>query len=92
MGKIAIVETAQGTTIILTSLRIVPFSLNQLTTFGIDPLHYDVIIAKGVHAPMAAYKRVCKTYVRVNTEGITQADMTRLAFRNRRSPLYPFEV
>jgi microcystin degradation protein MlrC len=92
MGKIAIVETAKGTTIMLTSLRIVPFSLNQLTTFGIDPLRYDVIVAKGVHAPMAAYRSVCKTYIRINTEGITQADMTRLAFHNRRRPLYPFEA
>ena len=91
MGKTAIVKTGKGTTIMLTSLRIVPFSLNQLTTFGIDPLHYDVIVAKGVHAPMAAYASVCKTYIRVNTEGITQADMTRLAFNNRRRPLYPFE-
>lgn len=92
MGKIAIVETGQGTTIMLTSLRIVPFSLNQLTSFGIEPRNYDVIVAKGVHAPMAAYANVCKTFVWVNTGGITQADVTRLPFVNRRKPLYPFEV
>lgn len=92
MGRIAIVETAQRTTIMLTSLRIVPFSLNQLTTFGIHPQDFDVIVAKGVHAPMAAYANACKAFVRVNTEGITQADVTRLPFVNRRKPLYPFEV
>lgn len=91
MGTIAIVETAHGTTVMLTSLRIVPFSLRQLTAFGIDPLAYDVIVAKGVHAPMAAYQEVCKSFVRVNTRGITHADMTRLPFENRRKPLYPFE-
>lgn len=91
MGTIAIVETGNGTTIMLTSLRIVPFSLNQLTAFGINPEKYDVIVAKGVHAPMAAYEPVCKSFVRVNTGGITTADLTKLPFQNRRRPLYPFE-
>lgn len=91
MGEIAIVETDNGTTLMLTSLRIVPFSLNQLTTFGINPREYDVIVAKGVHAPLAAYQYVCGSIIRVNTDGITHADMTRLPFENRRKPLYPFE-
>lgn len=91
MGTIAVVETAARTTIMLTSLRAVPFSLNQLTTFGILPETYDVIVAKGVHAPVAAYQPVCRSIVRVNTDGITHADMTRLSFRHRRKPLFPFE-
>ena len=91
MGKIAIVETANGTTIMLTSLRIVPFSLNQLTTFGIEPEKYDVIVAKGVHAPVAAYESVCKSFVQVNTDGITTADIMKLSFKYRRKPLFPFE-
>ncbi len=91
MGKIAIVETVNGTTIMLTSLRTVPFSLNQLTFFGVDPENYDVIVAKGVHAPMAAYETVCKGFIRVNTDGITTADLTKLSYHNRRRPLYPFE-
>jgi microcystin degradation protein MlrC len=91
MGKIAIVETEKGTTIMLTSLRTAPFSLNQLTSFGIQPDDFDVIVAKGVHAPMAAYRPVCNSFIQVNTDGITQADLTRFSFRNRRKPLYPFE-
>ena len=91
MGKIAIVETEKGTTIMLTSLRTAPFSLNQLTSFGIRPEDYDVIVAKGVHAPMAAYKPVCRSFIHVDTDGITQADLTRFTFQNRRKPLYPFE-
>ena len=91
MGRIAIVETVKGTTIMLTSLRIAPFSLNQLTSFGIRPEDFDVIVAKGVHAPIAAYKPVCKSFIQVDTEGITQADLTRFPFQKRRKPLYPFE-
>lgn len=91
MGKIAVVETVNSTTIMLTSLRIAPFSLNQLITFGIDPEKFDVIVAKGVHAPIAAYGEVCESLVQVNTDGVTQADMTKFSFVNRRKPLYPFE-
>jgi microcystin degradation protein MlrC len=91
MGKIAIVESENNTTIMLTSLRIAPFSLKQLTTFGIHPQDYDVVVAKGVHAPMAAYESVCRSFIRVNTEGITKADMTSLEYANRRRPLFPFE-
>ena len=91
MGTMAIVTTEAGNTVMLTSRRIVPFSLSQLTTFGIDPSAYEVVVAKGVHAPLGAYGSVCHTIIRVDTPGITQADVTTLPFRHRRKPLYPFE-
>ena len=91
MGIIAIVTTENGNTIMLTSKRVAPFSLSQLTTFNIDPSYYDVLVAKGVHAPLGAYNQVCETIIRVNTPGITQADVTALPFKHRRRPLYPFE-
>jgi microcystin degradation protein MlrC len=70
----------------------VPFSLGQLTSCGIDPKQFDVIVAKGVHAPVAAYEEVCPTMIRANTPGVTTADMTRLPFHQRRRPLFPFEA
>jgi microcystin degradation protein MlrC len=91
MGKIAIVITGKGTVIMLTSERIAPFSLQQLTAFNIIPADFDVIVAKGVNAPIAAYSSVCPTVIQVNTPGETQADMTRFKYQNRRKPLYPFE-
>ncbi len=91
MGNIAIVSTLRGNVIMLTSLRIPPFSLRQLTTFNISPGDFDIIVAKGVNAPIAAYAPVCPTIIQVNTPGVTQADMTRFNYENRRKPLYPFE-
>jgi microcystin degradation protein MlrC len=92
MGPTAIVTTDSGLTIQLTSKRMVPFSLGQLTSCGIDPKQFDVIVAKGVHAPVAAYEEVCPTMIRANTPGVTTADMTRLPFHQRRRPLFPFEA
>lgn len=91
MGKTAIVSTKDGSVIMLTSLRVPPFSLQQLLAFDIDPGQFDAIVAKGVNAPIAAYSPVCPSMIQVNTPGITQADMTMFNYNNRRKPLFPFE-
>lgn len=91
MGRTAVVETAPGSVIMITSQRVMPFSLQQLISHGIDPAAFDAIVAKGVNAPIAAYAPVCPTMVQVDTPGVTQADMTRFEYRHRRRPLFPFE-
>ena len=91
MGRMAILETNNGSAMMLTSRRMPPFSLSQLTTFGIDPDRYDVIIAKGVQAPIAAYAPVCPSIIRVNTPGLTCADARQLEYTHRARPLFPFE-
>jgi len=91
MGPSAIVETSTGNTVLLHSKRVPPFSLSQLTSCNINPLDFDVIIAKGVNAPIAAYAEVCPDMLHVYTPGPSQADMTDFQYKNRRKPLYPFE-
>jgi microcystin degradation protein MlrC len=91
MGKTAIVETEGGLTLMLNSRRVMPASLRQLTQCGLEPADFRVIVAKGVHAPVAAYAPVCKTIIRVNTPGPTTADMRQLSYNHRRRPLFPFE-
>lgn len=90
-GASVICDLDDGSTVLLTSRRMVPFSLAQLTSCGIDPLQYRFLIAKGVNAPIAAYQEVCNHFVRVNTPGSTCADMTQLSFQHRRRPMFPFE-
>ncbi len=91
MGRIAVVRTDRDMTVMLTSSRLFPVSARQWTAFGIDISDYRVIVAKGVHAPVTAYQEICKRFVRVNTPGVTTADMTALTYLRRRRPLYPFE-
>ncbi|GGC15463.1 microcystinase C [Parapedobacter defluvii] len=91
MGETVLVETAAGNVVMIHSLRVPPFSLSQLTSFGLDPAGFDVLIAKGVNAPIAAYGTVCHTIMQANTPGVTQADMTTMEFRVRPKPLFPFE-
>lgn len=91
MGETVIVLTKKGNTIMLNSKRIPPFSLAQLTSCALNPGTFDIIVAKGVNAPIAAYGPVCPTIIQANTPGVTQADMTKFNFQYRRKPLFPFE-
>ena len=91
MGPTAVVETAHGLTVQLTTQRIAPFSLEQLECCGLDPAAFKLLVAKGVQAPVAAYAEVCKTIIRVNTPGCTSADLQSVDYRYRRRPLFPFE-
>jgi microcystin degradation protein MlrC len=91
MGDTVIVVTERGNTIMLNSKRIPPFSLAQLTSCGINPARFEVVVAKGVNAPIAAYGPVCPTVIQANTPGVTQADITKFNFKYRRKPLFPFE-
>lgn len=91
MGPTVIVETDFGLTLMLNNHRTPPFSLKQLTSCGIDPTRYQLVVAKGVQAPLAAYSSVCPNSIRVNTPGPTCADLEQLVYKNRRCPLFPFE-
>jgi microcystin degradation protein MlrC len=90
-GPTAVLTADAGLTIVVTSRRMVPFSLGQLTSCGLDPASFRVLVAKGVNAPIAAYREICRTFIRVNTPGVTAADMTTLGYTRRRRPMFPFE-
>lgn len=90
-GSTAVVQTDDDLTVMLTSRRMVPFSLRQLTSCGLAPASYAILVAKGVNAPVAAYREVCQHFIQVNTPGVTRADMTQLTYRSRRRPMFPFE-
>jgi microcystin degradation protein MlrC len=91
MGRTAIVELENGSIVMLTSQPAFPASAQQMLAFGLDPKSFDLIILKGVHSPVTAYQDVCPTMIRVNTPGVTTADMESLPYLKRRRPLYPFE-
>ncbi len=90
-GRSAIVRCGENLTLLLTSRRMAPFSLVQLTSCGLDPNHFQVLVAKGVISPVAAYRSVANHFIRVNTPGVTTADLSLLPYKNRRRPCYPFE-
>lgn len=91
-GPTAIIETLDtAITVMLTTRRMPPFSLAQLTACNLNPNSFSIIVAKGVIAPMAAYRPVAMSFIHVDTPGVTRADMTNLSYSHRRRPMFPFE-
>jgi microcystin degradation protein MlrC len=91
-GRTAVLRTGAGLTLIVTSQRVPPFSLGQITRAGLNPARFRVLVAKGVVAPIAAYRAVCNHFIRVATPGVATTDMAQLRHEHRRRPLFPFET
>src|SRR5262249_45025570 len=90
-GPTVVLEVGKQLTVMLTSMRMPPFSLGQLDCGKVRPKDFDVLVAKGVNAPIAAYREVCPSFLRVNTAGSTTADMNALSYLRRRRPMFPWE-
>jgi microcystin degradation protein MlrC len=90
-GLTVVLETPQGHTIVLTSKRMPPFSLEQILSLGIDPESKRLIVVKGVIAPRAAYEPIAKKILTVDTPGSTSANIHGFEYKRRRRPLYPLE-
>jgi microcystin degradation protein MlrC len=90
-GLTAVVETAEGHTVVLTSRRMAPMSLEQLRSLGIRPEEKEILIVKGVIAPQAAYREVAAAIVLVDTPGPTASNPEAFAYRHRRRPMFPME-
>lgn len=91
-GVTAVVETEERHTIVLTSRRMAPFSLEQLLSLGIHPERKRVLIVKGVVAPRAAYEPIAGEFILAGTPGETADDPRLLPYQHRRRPLYPLEA
>ena len=91
-GTSAVLETTDGHTLLLTSKRVGNTSLEQLYSVGVNPARFKVVVAKGVVSPRPAYSRVAKEIVLVDTPGVTTTNLGFFTYKNRRQPLYPFEL
>ena len=91
-GPTVVLESENGFTVIVTTHRVAPMSIQQILSQGLDPNEFSAIVIKGVHAPVAAYAPYCGKLIRVNTSGVTTADLTQLTFRHRRIPMFPWEA
>ncbi|MHB1022224.1 MAG: M81 family metallopeptidase [Acidobacteriaceae bacterium] len=91
-GITAVVETREKHTIILTSHRMAPMSLEQIISLGVHPEWKDLLIVKGVNAPRAAYAPIAGEFLLVGTPGVTSDDPGQFHYKHRRKPLFPLEM
>ena len=91
-GVTAVVETPEQHTLILTSVKMAPVSLEQVKSLGVKPESKKILVAKGVIAPRAAYNPVAARTILVDTPGATCVNPAGFTFHHRRRPLYPLEL
>ena len=91
-GLTAVIDTTDGHTVVVNSLRVMPTSLQQLLSLGIRPQDYRVITVKGVTAPRAAYDPIAAQTIPVDSPGTTQAGPDAFPYRNCPHPLYPLDA
>lgn len=91
-GITALVETGEGHSIVLTSQRMSPMSLEQILSLGIHPERKEILIVKGVVAPRAAYEPIAGEIILVGTPGVTEDDPQAFSYKCRRKPLFPLET
>lgn len=90
-GPTAVLSTTDEHTLVLTSNKVPNTSLQQLHAVGVAPEQHQVVVAKGVNAPLAAYAPIAAEVLLVDTPGATSADLSRFRYHHRRRPLYPLE-
>jgi microcystin degradation protein MlrC len=90
-GTMAVLESADDYTLVLTSRRVGNTSIEQMYSVGVRPERKRVVVAKGVVSPRPAYEPIAAEIILVDTPGVTSADLTRFTYHRRRRPLFPFE-
>ncbi len=91
MGLTAVV-LCDGIQVVLTSLRTMPFDIEQLRCLGIEPAQQRIIVVKSAIAWRAAYGALAGSTVVLDTPGICPSNLARLCYRRRPKPLFPLET
>lgn len=91
LGTSAGVRTDDGFLLALHSRPEGTWSRLQFSTLGIDPAAVPIVVAKGVHAPRAAFEPMASELIWADTPGSTSADLSAFDFLHRRRPMFPFE-
>ncbi len=90
-GTTAVVETDDGIAVALISKPAGNSSPEQMYALGIDPEKKRYLLLRGVNSPRAGYGRVCRTFVPLDTPGLTVADYRSFTYHHRPQPMYAFE-
>jgi microcystin degradation protein MlrC len=90
MGRTAVVDV-DGITLVLTSLRTMPFDPGQLRSLAIEPAQQRILVVKSAVAWRAAFGDVARSTIVVDTPGVCTSNLGRFTYHRRPQPLYPFE-
>jgi len=73
--------------LMLTSKRVIPFSLQQLISCGVYPERQKILVAKGTIAPRAAYQPISAKVIAVDSPGVTAVNPKNFNYKHARPEL-----
>lgn len=91
LGTSAGLRTDDGFLLAISSRAEGTWSQLQFRSLGIEPVHAPIVVAKGVHAPRAAFEPIARALIWADTPGSTSADLSTFDYLWRRRPMFPFE-
>jgi microcystin degradation protein MlrC len=91
-GLTAVVELPTGTLVVLNSTRVMPASIHQLTSLGIQPERMRILVVKAAIAYRAAYEPIAGEIIEADTPGVTAVNPMRFTYRHVRRPLWPLDT
>ncbi|MFD0713855.1 M81 family metallopeptidase [Paenibacillus sp. GCM10027626] len=91
MGRTAVLETG-NLTIILTENRVAPWDVAHVTSVGLDPGQFHIIVAKSAIAWKTAFGDLAKKAFDVDTPGCCSALLSHFEYKHLNKPLYPFDI
>ena len=91
MGKTAVLDTG-AMQIVVSEGRSEPFDTGVFTHCGIDPRRKRYVLIKSRQHFRAGFEPIARHIVLCDGDGVTSSDLRLFTYRNRRRPLYPFDM
>lgn len=90
MGRTAVLDTGPMQ-IVVAERRSEPFDLGVFTHCGIDPRRKTYVLIKSRQHFRAGFEPIARHIVMCDGDGVTSSDLRLFTYKNRPTPLYPFE-
>jgi microcystin degradation protein MlrC len=91
LGRVAVLTSDAGPTVVLTENRVMPFDDGHLRAVGIEPTGHQILVAKSATAWKAAFGGYATDAYYVRTPGYCPSDLTQLPYTARPAPMFPLE-
>ncbi|MBP1988514.1 M81 family metallopeptidase [Paenibacillus eucommiae] len=90
MGPSAVIET-DTVTVVLTGKRVGPWDVGHITSVGLQPNDFKLIVVKSAVAWQTAFGPLAKAIIQVDTPGCCGFNLHELPYEHIQRPIYPLD-
>jgi microcystin degradation protein MlrC len=90
MGHTAVIES-DTVTVILTEKRVGPWDIGHITSLGLNPNDFQLIVVKSAVAWQTAFGPIAQAVIQVDTPGCCGFNLRDLPYQHILRPIYPLD-